>query len=101
VNGAHGAITIDRSLGDTTVKCAHGSIRVEQATSGRVQLESSYGSIEVGVPEGTAAWLDASSQRGSIRNLLEDASGPDENDRTVEVHASNGYGDIVVRRPHA
>lgn len=101
VNGANGSITIERSLGETEVRCAHGSIRVEQATSGRLRLESSYGSIEVGVPEGTAAWLDAASQHGAVRNLLQDATGPDESDRTVEVRAGTSYGDIVVRRPHA
>jgi Putative adhesin len=100
VNGAHGAITLDRSLGETDVRCTHGNIRVEQGIGGRVQLETSYGSIEIGVPEGTAAWVDATSQHGTVRNLLQDAAGPDENDRTVEVLASTSYGDIVVRRPH-
>jgi hypothetical protein len=101
VTGAHGTIAIDRSFGDTAARCAHGGIRVEQATSGRVRLESSYGSIDIGVPEGTAAWVDATSQHGTVRNLLQDAAGPDENDRTVEVLASTSYGDVVVRRPHA
>ncbi len=101
VNGAHGEIAIDRSSGDTVARCAHGNIRVEQAASGRVRLESSYGSIEVGVPEGTAAWLDATSQHGAVRNLLQDATGPDESDLTVEVRAGTSYGDVVVRRPHA
>ncbi|MFI6429214.1 DUF4097 family beta strand repeat-containing protein [Rhodococcus oryzae] len=101
VNGAHGPITIERSLGDTTARSAHGNIRVEQAISGQVQLESSTGAIEVGVPEGTAAWLDATAQHGKVRNLLHDATGPDENDRTVEARISSTYGDIVVRRPHA
>ncbi|MFC7446606.1 DUF4097 family beta strand repeat-containing protein [Rhodococcus daqingensis] len=101
VNGAHGPISIDRSLGDTTARTAHGNIRIEQATSGRVQLESSTGAIEIGVPEGTAAWLDATAQHGKVRNLLHDAAGPDESDRTAEVRASSSYGDIVVRRPHA
>ncbi|MCR6688085.1 DUF4097 family beta strand repeat-containing protein [Cellulomonas sp.] len=101
VNGAHGHIVIGRSLGATTARCAHGDIRVEEAVSGSLQLETSYGGIEVGVPEGTAAWLDASSQHGLVRNLLTDATGPDESDHTVEVRASTGYGEVVVRRPHA
>ncbi|MFI2752182.1 DUF4097 family beta strand repeat-containing protein [Cellulomonas sp. P22] len=101
VNGAHGSIAIGRSLGETEVRCASGSIRVEEATAGRLQLETSYGSIDVGVPEGTAAWLDATSQHGALRHLLQDAVGPDEGDLTVEVHASTSYGDVVVRRPHS
>lgn len=101
VNGAHGSVAIDRSLGETEVRCASGSIRVEEATAGRLQLETSYGSIDVGVPEGTAAWFDATSQHGTVRNLLDDASGPVEGDRTVEVRAGTSYGDVVVRRPHS
>jgi len=101
VNGAHGAITVERSLGDTDLRCAYGNIRVEEAVSGRLQAETSYGAIEVGVPVGTAAWLDATSQHGTVRNLLQDATGPDESDRTVEVRASTSYGNVAVRRPHA
>lgn len=101
VNGAHGAVTIDRSLGDTTVRSAHSPIRVEQATSGEVQLENSSGSIDVGVPEGTAAWIDANSEKGAVRNLLTNATGPHESDRTVEVRANTTWGDVVIRRPHA
>ncbi|MGY4643685.1 DUF4097 family beta strand repeat-containing protein [Cellulomonas sp. URHB0016] len=101
VHGAHGAITIHRSSGDTTARSAHADIRVEQAVSGKVQLENAYGGIEVGVPEGTAAWVDASSQHGTVRNLLTGATGPEENDRTVEVRASTSYSDVVVRRPQA
>ncbi|GIG22695.1 hypothetical protein Cch01nite_34190 [Cellulomonas chitinilytica] len=99
VHGAHGAITIHRSLGETTLRSAHAGIRVEQAVGGTVQLENAYGAIEVGVPEGTAAWIDATSQHGMVRNQLVGATGPEENDRTVEVRASTSYGDIVVRRP--
>jgi len=101
VNGANGEISIGRSVGETTVRCAHGNIRVEEAASGSVTLTSSYGSIEVGVPEGTAAWLDAGTQHGEVRNLLEDAPGPSDGDLTIEVRASTSYGDVVVRRPHA
>ncbi|MFC4605313.1 DUF4097 family beta strand repeat-containing protein [Rhodococcus kronopolitis] len=101
VNGAHGPISIDRSLGDTTARSAHGNIRVEHAVCGRVQLESSTGALEVGVPEGTAAWVDATAEHGKVRNLLRGAAGPDETDRTVEVRANTSYGDVVVRRPQA
>ena len=101
VNGAHGDVAIDRTLGDVTVKSAHGGIRVEEAVGGSLRLETSYGGIEVGVPEGTAAWVDASSQHGAVRNLLTGAAGPADGERTVEVHASTSFGEVVVRRPHA
>lgn len=101
VNGTHGQVVIERSDGDTAVRCMHGSVRIEQAVRGQVTMETSFGAIEVGVPDGTAAWLDATSQQGKVRNLLEDAAGPDEADQTVEVRATTNFGDIVVRRPHA
>jgi hypothetical protein len=46
-----------------------------------------------------AAYLDVSSEHGSVRNHLTPTEGPVENESTAEVHASTGYGDIIVRRP--
>ncbi|GIJ00389.1 putative adhesin [Sediminihabitans luteus] len=101
VNGAHGAVTVTRSLGETTVRTAHSAIRVEEAAGGTLRLENSSGSIDVGIPEGTAAWVDATSDKGVVRNLLTEVPTPDAADRTVEVCARSGWGDVVVRRPHA
>lgn len=99
VTGAHGEVVVDRVAGTLRARAASGGIRVDHVESGSVDLSTSYGTVEVGVPEGTAAWLDVSSQYGGVRNLLQSAGGPVEDERTAEVRARTGYGDVVVRRP--
>ncbi len=99
VHGAHGDIAVSRVRGTVTAKSAHASIRVGNLESGAVTLTTSFGSIEVGVPEGTAAYLDLSSESGSVRNQLTPTEGPVEDEATAEIHASTGFGDVVVRRP--
>lgn len=99
VTGAHGDIAVGRVAGTLTARSAHAGIRVGRVESGSVDLTTSYGSIEVGVPEGTAAWLDVTSEHGTVRNRLTPTGGPVEDESTAEIRASTGYGDIVVRRP--
>ncbi|MFE2170974.1 DUF4097 domain-containing protein [Streptomyces sp. NPDC059447] len=98
VSGANGDIEIRRAGGPVTAKTAHGTLRVGEVFCGTVQLETSYGSIEVGVREGTAAWLDASSGAGQVRNSLTPSESPDEIEDTVQVRARTRYGNIDVRR---
>lgn len=99
VHGAHADIAVGLVTGTLTARSAHAGIRVDSLESGSATLTTSYGSIEVGVPEGTAAFLDASSEHGSVRNHLTPTEGPVEDESTAEIHASTGYGDVVVRRP--
>ena len=99
VHGAHGDIAVDRVRGTLTVKSAHAGIRVGSLESGSATLTTSYGSIDVGVPEGTAAFLDIASEHGAVRNQLTPTDGPVDDEATAEIHASTGYGDVVVRRP--
>lgn len=98
VTGAHAEIAVGRVRGTVTARSAHAGIRVDRVESGAVDLTTSYGSIEVGVPEGTAAWLDVGSQHGSVRNQLTPTDGTAQEEATAEVRASTGYGDVIVRR---
>ncbi|MFD3457947.1 DUF4097 domain-containing protein [Streptomyces sp. NPDC058691] len=98
VSGANGNIDITRAEGSVTATTAHGTLRVAEVARGTVQLETSYGAIEVGIREGTAAWLDASSERGRVRNTLADAEPPQQTEDTVEVRARTRWGNIDVRR---
>jgi len=97
--GAHADVAIGCVRGTVTAKTASGGIRVDRLESGTVTLTTSYGSIEVGVPEGTAAWLDVASDHGTVRNQLRPTEGPVEDEATAEIHASTGYDDVIVRRP--
>ena len=98
VVGANAEIEVGHVRGSVTAKSAHAGIRVTAVESGSVTLTSSYGSIEVGVPAGVAAWLDVVSEHGIVRNQLTATGGPADDDVTAEIRASTGYGNIIVRR---
>jgi DUF4097 and DUF4098 domain-containing protein YvlB len=99
VNASNGSIAVDRAGGDVTAKTANGAVRIGEVTRGEVVLSSAAGPLEVGVPEGTAAWLDLKTFSGRVRNELSAAAGPGDAADTVQVRARTYLGDIVVRRP--
>ncbi|MEO6456928.1 MAG: DUF4097 family beta strand repeat-containing protein [Chloroflexia bacterium] len=98
LNAANGDISIDRTLTLVTAKTANGNIRIGEVVRGSILLETAYGKLEVGIREGTAAWLDVSSQYGKVRNSLRAHDGPQQSDETAEVRARTGYGDIRIYR---
>lgn len=98
VRGAHGNVDVERAESSVTATVAHGNLRVAEVARGTVQLETSYGAIEVGVREGTAAWLDVSSERGQVRNTLTASGTPEATEDTVEIHARTRWGNIDIRR---
>lgn len=98
VNGAHGSIDIERAEASVSGTTTHGRLRVAEVASGTVQLETANGSIEVGVREGTAAWLDVSSNRGQVRNTLTSSQTPEQSEDTVRVRARTNWGNIDIRR---
>ncbi|RKT56526.1 DUF4097 family beta strand repeat-containing protein [Saccharothrix australiensis] len=95
---ANGDIEVHSALADVTAKTACGSVRVDEVVRGTTVLETAAGRLEVGIRDGSAAWLDLHSTVGTVRNTLESATGPDAAADTVEVRARTGIGDIVVRR---
>ncbi|WP_113702321.1 DUF4097 family beta strand repeat-containing protein [Nonomuraea lactucae] len=95
---ASGDIAVERALATLVAKTAHGSIRVGEVVRGSVALDTRSGDLEVGIREGSAAWLDVSSQYGSVDVPPDAVDGPGEATETVEVRARTGFGDILVRR---
>uniref|UniRef100_UPI002F917E80 DUF4097 family beta strand repeat-containing protein n=1 Tax=Streptomyces atratus TaxID=1893 RepID=UPI002F917E80 len=104
---AHGSVAAKSANGRIEVGVAHagvdamssnGRIRVGDVTRGRIDLRTSVGDLEVGIHEGTAAWLDLNAKYGTVRSSLDSAAGPEGSDETVEVHARTSVGDIVIRR---
>ncbi|PWS52619.1 hypothetical protein DLE01_03915 [Streptomyces sp. FT05W] len=98
VSGANGDIEIRRAEDSVTATTAHGTLRVDSVCRGTVQLETNHGAIDIGVREGTAAWLDASSGRGQVRNALTSSDTPGESEDTVKIRARTRWGNIDVRR---
>ncbi len=101
VSGANGDIEVRRADDSVTATTAHGTLRVDEVARGEVQLETSYGAIHVGVREGTAAWLDARSGAGQVRNALAASETPEKTEDTVKIRARTRYGSIDVRRAGA
>lgn len=61
------------------------------------RLKYRPGEIEVGIAEGSAAWIEANSKCGRIRNQLS-VDKSEAATQTVEVQAQTSVGDIVIRR---
>lgn len=94
VRSANGDITVDRAESGVEAKTANGSVRVLDAARGTLTLETSLGDIEVGIREGSAAWLDVNTRFGRVVNDMTAATEPGAATDKVEVHAGD------VRRRH-
>jgi DUF4097 and DUF4098 domain-containing protein YvlB len=97
LSSAHGGFDIDRADGSVTAKTADGAIRIGRLTRGQAELMNRSGNIEVGISEGTAARVDANSERGSVRNSAPPQENPDPPDNMVTVRARTRYGDIIIQ----
>lgn len=98
LNAANGDISVNRAHASVSAKTANGNVHIGEVMRGSVVLEAASGELEVGIREGTAAWLDVKSLAGKVHNSLDNADGPQQTDETVEVRARAYSGDIVVRR---
>lgn len=100
VKGSNGSVAVDRALSDVTASCANGEVALGEVVRGRVSATSRNGSVEVGVREGSAAWLELNTEVGRVYNELDASGAPESGDPVdkVEVHASTKLGDVTVRR---
>jgi DUF4097 and DUF4098 domain-containing protein YvlB len=99
VNAANGSIAVDLAQGNVVAKSANGDVRLGDVGRGSVVLETALGDLEVGIREGTAAWLDVNASAGKVHNSLEASGAPDASAETVEVRARTSVGTITIRRP--
>jgi Putative adhesin len=98
VSVASGSISVDRAETNVGAKTATGDVRVGDVARGAVVLETHAGDLEIGIREGTAAWLDVRSLTGSVHNRLDAAEEPEPSAPTVEVRARTTVGDVAIRR---
>jgi hypothetical protein len=98
VRAANGDITVEHSEDAVEAKTANGSVRVLDAVRGALTLETAMGDIEIGIREGSAAWLDVKTRFGRVDNQMRTATEPGTATDTVEVRANTGFGDITVHR---
>mgnify|MGYP005812346647 CR=1 FL=1 len=95
---SYGDVDIAAARGGVTAKTAYGAIDIREVSAGEIDLETSYGSVTVGVRDGVKAFLDLSSKAGRVRNDLESSSAPESGAQTVKVFAHTNVGDVRVRR---
>jgi DUF4097 and DUF4098 domain-containing protein YvlB len=100
VKAANGSVSVDRALSDLTATSSNGQVRVGEVARGKVSATSKNGAVEVGIREGSAAWLDLNTGLGRVYNELTSADAPEAGEPVdrVEVHASTKLGDITIRR---
>ena len=99
IKAANGSIAVDLAHSTVTAKSANGDVRLGEVVRDTVVLETHIGDLEVGVREGTAAWLDVRAIAGREHNALERADAPDASAETVEVRARTTAGNVMIRRP--
>lgn len=98
LRGSHGDMAIARLSADLLARNAYGSVRVTEVVEGSCDIATTYGEVEIGIAEGTAAWLDVRSDTGTVRNRLDQQPGPDDFDHTAEVRARTRDGDVLIHR---
>ena len=99
IKAANGSIAVDLARATVGAKSANGDVRVGEAVRDSVVLETHLGDVEVGIRDGTAAWLDVRAAAGKVLNTLESAEAPGSSAKTVQVRARTTAGNVVIRRP--
>jgi DUF4097 and DUF4098 domain-containing protein YvlB len=100
VKCSNGSVSVDRALSDITAESSNGEVVIGEVVRGKVSATSKNGSVEVGVREGSAAWLELNTGVGRVYSELEASDAPEAGEPVdrVEVHASTKLGDVTVRR---
>ena len=98
VHSSNGRIVAERSDSTVVAKTSNGDIRLARICGGSASAHTARGQIEIGLPDGVAAWLDLQTHFGIVDNQLDSVDRPGPHDSTVEVRAQTAFGDNTVRR---
>lgn len=99
LRASSGDVTVGRSAGRLDARTAYGQMRVDCLSEGELTLATGYGTIDIGILEGTAARLDVSSEHGHVRSELQPTDGaPGDAGPTATVSALTRYGNVTIRR---
>ncbi|HET9975728.1 MAG TPA: hypothetical protein VFQ68_46415, partial [Streptosporangiaceae bacterium] len=99
VKVSNGALSVDRALSDITAANANGEVQIGEVVRGKVSATSKNGGVEVGVRQGSAAWLELNTDVGRVYNELEASGAPEAGEPvdTVEVRARTKLGNVTIR----
>ncbi len=75
-----------------------GDLRVKRFEHGKLRAKTGSGDIQIGVADGTAAYLDITTVTGDVRSSLDASDAPSDGDQTVELSIQSGTGDVVLQR---
>ena len=100
IKASNGSVSVDRALSDISATSSNGEVRIGEVVRGKVSATSKNGGVEVGVREGSAAWLELNTSVGRVYNELTSAAAPEAGEPVdkVEVRASTKLGDVTIRR---
>jgi hypothetical protein len=98
LTASSGDVELGHAAGDLTVRNTYGAVRVDALSSGTCAVTTSYGSVDIGIPTGTAAYLDVQSDNGRVRSELDPTDAPGPHDDRAAVTARSHYGSITIRR---
>lgn len=98
VRSANGDIVVEHAEDGVDAKTANGAVRVLDAVRGTLTLATAMGDIEIGIREGSAAWLDVKTHFGRVTNDMDAATAPDTSVDKIEAHANTSFGDIAIHR---
>ena len=76
VRAANGSIAVGSAHAERRGESANGDIRLGDVGGGSVEVETHAGDLEVGIREGTAAWLDLNASAGASTTTSRQPSGP-------------------------
>ena len=93
-----GDINVTRAAGDVTARSAYGQVTIGEQVRGSASVSGSYGAVTVGIPTGTAAYLDLRSDHGQVRSELDRTPEPRPDIERAAIRARTSYGDITIRR---
>lgn len=100
IKAANGSVHVERALSDITAASSNGEVQIGEVVRGKVSATSKNGGVEVGVREGSAAWLELNTGVGRVYNELDSCDAPEAGEAVdkVEVHAGTKLGDVTIRR---
>ncbi|MEW2519875.1 DUF4097 family beta strand repeat-containing protein [Actinacidiphila alni] len=88
-----GDVLVGRLGGPAAISTRKGDLRIAEAVSGTVELDTAMGEIAVGAARGVSATLDAGTGHGRIHNALKNSEGAGAG---LTIKATTGYGDITA-----
>jgi DUF4097 and DUF4098 domain-containing protein YvlB len=93
---ASGDVQVRATAGDVSVRTASGDVQIGAVTTGRTDITSASGNVDVDVTAGIGVYLDLSTLSGSATSDLAATAG--DHDATVTLRCRTISGDVRVGR---